>query len=242
MSPDVENKKKERALHIAAYQNSMNVARLLIARGAEIDPVESNWNNTPLGAAVYTQHASMIDLLSGYSRDVWELTYCGKLPRLREILAENPELARVAGGGHTPLMWLPPDDEANAIEVARLLLAHGADPTPRNKQGMTAADRAENLGMFDAVAMLRGAEAAKSGHPALEPYERRATNLLHAYRTGTPEAMRRHWDDTWHRRSWEAMRRYVQLDLGKRAESGEGDGPDDAAPQIDISLDDANGC
>src|SRR5262249_8942731 len=36
VSPDVENKEKERALHHAAYANSLDVARLLIARGAEI--------------------------------------------------------------------------------------------------------------------------------------------------------------------------------------------------------------
>jgi ankyrin repeat protein len=157
VSPNVENKQKERALHIAAYENSLNVARLLIARGAEIDPVESNWSNTPLGGAVYGQHAAMIDLLGRYSRDVWELTYAGKLERLREVLAEQPELARVAGGGHTPLMWLPPEDEAHAIQVARLLLSHGADPAPRNTEGMTAADRAERLGMFDLAEMLRAA-------------------------------------------------------------------------------------
>ena len=108
VSPDVENNEKERA---AAPRrptpNALDVARLLIARGAEIDPVESNWNNTPLGAAVYSQHQEMIDLLSRYSRDIWELTYAGKIERLRERIGEDPERAHVSGGGHTPLMWLP---------------------------------------------------------------------------------------------------------------------------------------
>jgi len=35
------------------------------------------------------------------------------------------------------------------------------------------------------------------------------------------------------------MRRYVQLDLGKRAESGEGQGPESGERNIDITLDDA---
>jgi hypothetical protein len=50
----------------------------------------------------------------------------------------------------------------------------------------------------------------------LAQYETMADALLDAYRTGTPEAMERHYRYTWHRRAWQAMRTYVQLDLGKR--------------------------
>jgi hypothetical protein len=62
-------------------------------------------------------------------------------------------------------------------------------------------------------------------------YEAMAEALLEAYRTGTPEAMERHYRYTWHRRAWQAMRTYVQLDLAKTPS-----GPDDDA---DITLDDA---
>jgi ankyrin repeat protein len=230
VSPDVENKHKERALHHAAYANALDAARLLVARGAEIDPVESNWSNTPLGAAVYSQHQEMIDLLSRYSRDIWELTYAGKIERLREVLAEDPERARLSGGGHTPLMWLQPDDESRAMAVAKLLIANGADPSPINNDGMTAADRAERLGMFEVAAMLRRA-STPAARAAVERFQRMASILLDAYRTGTPEAMERLWAHTWHRRSWEAMRRYVQLDLGRP--------PKTEGEDVPISLDDA---
>jgi ankyrin repeat protein len=231
VSPDVANKQNERPLHMAAYANALDVARLLIARGAEIDPVESNWNNTPLAAAIYAQHQQMIELLGRYSRDMWELVYSGCLDRVRELLAEKPDLAKLAGGGHTLLMWLPPQDEALAVEMARLLLRLGADPTARNNDGHTAADRAERQGMFDVAAMLREAGGPASDRPTLEHYERMAANLLAAYRTGTPEAMERHYADTWHRRVWPGMRRYVLLDLGRVP------GPNDE--YIDITLDDA---
>jgi hypothetical protein len=66
---------------------------------------------------------------------------------------------------------------------------------------------------------------------ALVAYEAMAAALLEAYRTGTPEAMERHYHYTWHRRSWQGMRTYVQIDLGKRST-----GPDD---DIDISIDEA---
>jgi ankyrin repeat protein len=154
MSPDVENEQKERPLHIAGYENALRVAELLIARGAEIDPRESNWMNTPLAGAAHYQHRALMDLFSRYSRDVWELTYSGEVDRLREVLEEDPARGRVSWEGDTPLMWLPPHDEHVATEAARLLLASGADPTLRNKNGQTAADRAERMGMFGLAALL----------------------------------------------------------------------------------------
>ncbi|MES2521640.1 MAG: ankyrin repeat domain-containing protein, partial [Gemmatimonadota bacterium] len=230
VSPDVENAGKERALHAAAYDNAVAAAQVLIERGAAIDPVESSWGSTPMGAAAYSQHRAMIDLLSPHSRDVWELTHAGKVERLREVLAEQPERARVAWDGHTPLMWLATDDEARAIATAELFLEHGANPTLRNKDGMTAADRAERNGMLDLAERLRDAEASYASSP-VEPYERMAWRLLEAYRTGDPEAMRRHWVDAGHQRTWPAMRRYILLYLGRQA-------PDDDA-YVDISADDA---
>jgi ankyrin repeat protein/Leucine-rich repeat (LRR) protein len=231
ISPDVANGENEHPLHAAAYANAVRAAELLIARGAEVDPVESNWNNTPLAAAIYAQHLPMIELLGRYSRDTWELVYSGQLERVRELLAENPALARLAGGGHTLLMWLPPQDEQLALEIAQLLLLHGADASSRNNDGQTAADRAAAQGMFELAALLREAQTPDGTRPTVEGFERMAENLLAAYRTGIPEAMERHYADTWHRRAWPAMRRYTLLDLGRVP------GQDDE--YIDISLDDA---
>jgi hypothetical protein len=66
---------------------------------------------------------------------------------------------------------------------------------------------------------------------ALKEYDAKVAALLEAYRTGTPEAMERHYRHTWHRRSWQTMRTYVQLDLGRRPK-----GPSD---DVDITVDDA---
>jgi ankyrin repeat protein len=156
-SPNVADDTNQRPLHIAAYANAVNVASLLLSRGADIDPVESNWNNTPLSAAIYAQRQPMIELLGRVSRDVFNLTYAGNVARLRDLLAEDASHARLVVDDNTPLMWLPPDDEARAIEIARLLLANGADPTVVSRRGLTAADFADKLGMADLATLLRAA-------------------------------------------------------------------------------------
>jgi ankyrin repeat protein len=157
-SPNVESREGERALHIAAYSDSVDVAELLIARGADVDPIGRQYDNTPLGGAMHCQSARMIELLARVSRSTWEVAYAGNVERVRELLAERPERARATGDGETLLMWLPPGDESKALEVARLLLDHGADPTVRDPHGMTAADRAERNAMYDVAALLRARE------------------------------------------------------------------------------------
>lgn len=86
---------------------------------------------------------------------------------------------------------------------------------------------------FDGWAALKRAlepDPARSA-ATLAQYDDMADALLDAYRTGTPEAMERHYRYTWHRRAWSGMRTYVQLDLGKRPVEPGGD--------VEITLDDA---
>ncbi|MEO7501227.1 MAG: ankyrin repeat domain-containing protein [Gemmatimonadaceae bacterium] len=159
-SPDVEDGTGQRPLHIAAYNDSLRVGELLIDCGAEIDPVERNWGNTPLDAAVYSQSLRMIELLGRVSRDVWNLTFTGKIKRLREVLATEPQLATVSSEQYgTPLMFLP-EDETRAMESIELFLANGTDPSMKNGDGHTAADRAESRGLFRAAELLRSKVSA----------------------------------------------------------------------------------
>ena len=160
VSTDVESPEGERALHIAAYRDAVDVGELLLARGAEVDPIGRQYDNTPLGGARHCQSARMIALLARHSRSAWEVGYAGYVDRLRELLAEKPERAR-GYDGETLLMYLPPDDEAKAMEVARLLLEHGADPTIKDPHGRTAADQAEWNAMYAVATFLRDAEKAR---------------------------------------------------------------------------------
>ena len=56
-------------------------------------------------------------------------------------------------------MWLP-DDEARALEIARLFLANGADPSITNKEGQTAADLARKRGLDEAAARKKAGGTA----------------------------------------------------------------------------------
>jgi hypothetical protein len=105
-----------------------------------------------------------------------------------------------------------------------------APDTPTLRDVQLALAREQGFGGWTA---LKGALAPDPLRSAatLAQYDDMAQALLHAYRTGTPEAMERHYRYTWHRRAWSGMRSYVQLDLGKRPSEPDGDVP--------ISLDDA---
>jgi ankyrin repeat protein len=156
MSPDIEDSEegKQHPLHVAAYHDSLAIAKLLIERGAQIDPRETRYESTPLWGAVWGQRQRMIDFLSPLSSDVWALAFVGDVERLRKVLTAEPRLARSRGENETPLMWLP-GDEDQAMEVAEMFLAGGADPSVRNVKGQTAADLASVRGLDRVAAILR---------------------------------------------------------------------------------------
>jgi ankyrin repeat protein len=161
-SPNIESPAGERALHVAAYSDAVDVGELLIARGADVDPIGRKYENTPLGGAMHCRSTRMIALLARHSRSAWEVGYAGYVDRLQVLLAEKPERA-LGYDGETLLMYLPPDDEDKAMEVAMLLIKHGADPTITDPQGRTAADRADRNAMYRVAAFLRDAEQRRGG-------------------------------------------------------------------------------
>jgi ankyrin repeat protein len=156
MSPDVTGHANTRPLHRAAANDSVEVGKLLIERGAEIDPVETYQNGVPLGWSIYAGKGALAETLARLSRHTRVLTRMGHLARLRELFAEDPSLALEMIDGGSLLFYLP-DDEARAIEVAELLISHGADRLARNAEGSTPAEQAEKMG-FDVLADLLGKE------------------------------------------------------------------------------------
>jgi hypothetical protein len=127
--------------------------------------------------------------------------------------------------------WLAEIDAGDADAIARFrrILPQGpASPALRDVQLAVAREQG-----FDGwTALKRALEPDPSATAAtLAQYDDMVDALLEAYRTGTPEAMERHYRYTWHRRQWNGMRSYVQLDLGKRPEAPGAD--------VQITVDDA---
>jgi hypothetical protein len=80
------------------------------------------------------------------------------LPRLEVVLAADPSLADErlpVDQAPTPLFCLP-DDEDAAEEVARILMAHSADPRARDADGRTPADAARARGLDEAAQLMEG--------------------------------------------------------------------------------------
>lgn len=160
MSVNVADDKNFTALHQTAHSGAADIARLLIARGAEVDPYEQRYGGTPLTHANYHERAEMIDLLAQHSRNFRGLCYSGAVDRLRELLVQEPDrVKREDRPGETALFCLPENDE-KAVEVAELLLSFGADPSFRNPVGQTPAEVARRRGLDDAAAVIE--EAVKN--------------------------------------------------------------------------------
>jgi ankyrin repeat protein len=112
---NAQNPHDETPLMMAAFDNQVGLAKLLIEKGADVN--KTGW--TPLHYAATKGHVEMMKLL---------------LEMHAYIDAESPN-------GTTPLMMAAHYGTALAT---KLLLDEGADPTPKNEKGLSALDFALN--------------------------------------------------------------------------------------------------
>jgi ankyrin repeat protein len=161
-SPNVADEQGFSALHYTTHSGAAGIASLLIARGATVDAVERRYNSTPLGHANYQGRPEMVAVIAPFSRDIRGLCFAGAVDRLAELLAEDRGLASAITRGEAPLFALPDNDE-RAVDVAELLLAHGADPLLKNSAGLTPAEVARKRGLDEAAATLSAAEPEFEG-------------------------------------------------------------------------------
>jgi hypothetical protein len=135
---DVADETEQRALHNAVMSGSLETVRLLVSHGADIDRPTTQYGGA-MGFAAHFDRREIAAFLAPVSRDVHNLTYLGMKARLSELFATDPTLvnARHARVGVTPLFVLPENDNV-AMDVAAFLLAHGADPNIANGDGLTA--------------------------------------------------------------------------------------------------------
>jgi len=157
MSVNVADDKNFTALHQTAHAGALEIARLLISRGADVDPFEERYGGTPLTHANYHEHTEMMDLLAQHSRNFRGLCYSGAVDRLRELLVQEPDRANREDRPGEPALFCLPENDEKAVEVAELLLSCGADPTYRNPMGQTPAEVARHRGLDEAAAVIEDA-------------------------------------------------------------------------------------
>ena len=149
-------------LHRAVQAGSLETADLLIAAGSDVDLRERRWNGTPLSWAAVLGRPLLAERLAPLSTDVRALASLGLLERLQAVLRSSPALANHLLPGDkapTPLFCLPGDEDV-AADVARILLAYGADPTVRNEQGQSAIDVARSRGLDEAADLMEAQHAS----------------------------------------------------------------------------------
>ena len=141
---EIRNKKDESPLMLAAIKGDTDLVRALLARDADVN--KPGWAPLHYAASASTpQQATIAKLL---------------LDNHAFIDAESPN-------GTTPLMMAA---FYGSSDVARLLLAEGADTAMRNQQGMTAVDFARKGGREDlAKEIAAAATKSAAGQPARTP-------------------------------------------------------------------------
>ncbi len=114
------------ALLAAVNQRNREIIDVLLAAGADIN-ARSHWWAGSFG--VLDSPSGLEDFLieRGANVDAHAAARLGKLDRLKELVAADPDTVHARGGdGQTPLHF------ASTVEIAEFLLAHGADFNTRD--------------------------------------------------------------------------------------------------------------
>ncbi|WP_295855722.1 ankyrin repeat domain-containing protein [uncultured Xylophilus sp.] len=140
---EVRNAQDESPLMIAAIKGDLPLVKALIARDADVN--KTGW--TPLHYAVSTNQPQQLDIV-------------------RLLLEKSAYIDAESPNGTTPLMMAARYGSEQAV---KLLFEEGADPTPRNQQGLNAADFARLADRGSLAAQLDEAVARRRPGSGVAP-------------------------------------------------------------------------
>jgi ankyrin repeat protein len=129
-------------LHFAALEGDEAIVSILLQAGADPDAVDQEFSMTPLGWANERGHRALVAFLADYTRvDLRRAAAMGLIDQVRRLLNDGASAINTVVGFGAPL------HEATVFghdDVVELLLAYGADPHVRNRDGHTALEIAES--------------------------------------------------------------------------------------------------
>ncbi|MFT5129379.1 MAG: ankyrin repeat protein [Rhodothermales bacterium] len=136
-------------LHEAGDAGHLEMAKLLVARGANPAQRDVSYNGTAAGWALYGGHDEVAEYICSCGLDIFGEIYFGNTDRVRSMLERDPSLAQVTFAA-VRASEEPADDEwrtplvsavrSNQRECVELLLAAGADPAISSPDGQTIAE------------------------------------------------------------------------------------------------------
>lgn len=170
VDPDAESKHGHRALHNACLDRTISL--LLLRHGA--DPRARVFGGTACQWAENGGDLEMARFHAEHSRSLLDAVRSGHLALARALLLEDPaRVGETSPEGNGPLHELPGDVDLAEPLIAELL-ARGADPRAKNREGRTPAEQLDARGL-DEVADALEAEAAErpadGGSPGSGPPE-----------------------------------------------------------------------
>jgi ankyrin repeat protein len=148
-------KQRETPLYKAAYFGKTEVVQLLLDYKADVQPRDQE-TNVPLFGAADQGRVEIIKLLVQHGADV-NFKYYGltaifgairntRLEAVRTLIALKADVnVWPKGDGRTPLIWAAGAFQAkpDAVAIVKLLLAAGADPAAKDRDGQTPMSRAK---------------------------------------------------------------------------------------------------
>ena len=137
----------ETPLHRAALEGRAETAALLIANGADLTVRDRVYGSSPLGWARQAEEDEVIGLLCADADqlDLRDAAEVGATRRTLDLLDDRDPNEAFDGGD--PGVLLRAAVVSGSRALVESLLARGADPTLRNREGVSARDIAHDLGM-----------------------------------------------------------------------------------------------
>jgi ankyrin repeat protein len=125
------------ALHLAVENGRTDVAAMLLKMGADPNHPSDMYDGwSPLLIAAGRQSRPLVELLLSHGAhvDAWEAAALGDVARLEAIINADPDVVKTHRANDAPPLHF-----AATIEVAQLLIDHGAPLDAVDKYGSTAA-------------------------------------------------------------------------------------------------------